>query len=483
MNKTIIILWIFILTGGVFLGIQYTKPKATIQDINKIQITQDTATDHDKDYETSNDKNFTEHTKTADQAMSRNDQKTAIESYKIAITLNPNSTATLTKLATAYLKDSNPKLAQNVVNKAITLKPTSLALKLILIQTHLDLNQLKQAKDLTWTLDANDPRVIIYKGIISIAYKNFNEAKAQFQKISKTQNNIDEKYKTQANSFLSAFNTYSYFTEAEEEFLKLLLAKALVDNEQYKTAIPILYDITNSQNNYRDAWITMGYAYLKIQKPKEAIDALTQAKALDPKKPETLLFLGLAYFGNDELQKAIIYLNQAKENGYKPENDINQKLSNLYISSKEYQKAEAIFSGLLEQNKNNIEFSTKIVWLNIDKLNNPKKALKTALDAYNNDPKNAMSMNLVGWAYTANEDYTNGEKFLKLAIEKDPNLDAAYLNLGTLNETIGNKDLAEKYYKKAHEINKTGEIAQLAAIKFNQLISGTSSPTASKNNN
>lgn len=472
MKKFLIISWIIIITGGVFIGIHYIKPKPHVDTPIEVKLDSDNLEDLEKlDYETNDIKNFSQYILDGDNNLVQNNYKEAIENYKSAAVLNPSSVSTLIKLGQAYLKNSSPKLAQNIFLKAVKLKPNSLSVRLLLLQSHLDLNELPQAKQLAWSLNETDPRVIHYRGIIATAYKNYEEAKSQFKQIK------DEK---QAKMYLTAYETYSYFTEANENFLKLLLAKALVDDEQYQTAIPILFEITNDQNNYRDAWITMGYAYLKTQKPKEAIDALTQAKALDSKKPETLFFLGLAHFGNDEIEKAIGYLKQAKENGYEPSNEVDSKLANLYLLQENFKKAEDIFSSLHNQNSSNIEIASRVVWLNIDKIDKPEKALKAALKTYSSAPKDPMSLNLLGWAYTANEDYMNGEKFLKKAISANPRLDAAFLNLGWLNEKQDKKTVAKNYYKKANQMNKNGAIAQLAAVRYNNLISDINAPTPSQ---
>lgn len=473
--------WIIIIIGGTFIGIHYVKPQAAIEKPIQTAFTNDNLEELDSpDYETKEIKNFSQYISQGDTNMTQQDYEMAVTNYKSAVVLNPSSVSSLIKLGQAYLKNSSPKLAQNVFLKAVKLKPESLSVRLLLLQSHLDLNDLAQAKKLAWSLNENDPRVVIYKGIISTAYKNFDEAKAEFKKVANDETIKDSKYKEQANRYLEAFTTYSYFTEADRNFLKLLLAKALVDDGQYQTAIPMLFEITNEQNNYRDAWITMGYSYLKTHKPKEAIDAFTQAKILDPEKPETLFFLGLAHFGNNELEKAIKYLELAKENGYEPVSDIQTKLANLYILKEDFKKSEEIFSSLQIQDTSNIALATQLVWLNIDKLNNPEKALKIALKIYSAKPTDAMSLNLLGWAYTANEDYINGDKFLKNAISADPNLDAAYLNLGWLNEKTNKEKIAQTYYKKAQSINKTSSIAKLATVRYNNIISGINSPTISQ---
>ena len=67
-------------------------------------------------------------------------------------------------------------------------------------------------------------------------------------------------------------------------------------------------------------------------------------------------------------------------------------------------------------------------------------------------PDKAMSYNLLGWAYTAMEEYDEAEENLQKALSMDPKLDAVHLNLGWLYEKNGQETLAKEYYKKAETI-------------------------------
>jgi tetratricopeptide (TPR) repeat protein len=191
---------------------------------------------------------------------------------------------------------------------------------------------------------------------------------------------------------------------------------------------------------------------------------------LDEEKPQTLFFLGLAYFANNEIDKAIFYMEQADKYGFEPQEQIKLKLGDLYLLQNEYEKSSENYEKVLSKNTANMEIFIRIIWLNIDKLDNPEKALKFAYKALEEYPNDPMSFNLIGWALTALEEYDNAEKFLAKALELDPQFDAATLNLGWLYEKQNHTILAKEYYKKAYVFGDGNSIASLAAVRYNNVI-------------
>ncbi len=212
-----------------------------------------------------------------------------------------------------------------------------------LAKNELNAREIEKAKNIIWTLDQNNSEVKYYKAIILILYKELDEAKKLFEEIAKNDKETNAELIENTKKFLEAYTTFSYYKESDKVFLELLLAKTLIDVKEYQTAIPLLFSILNTKNNYRDAWIVLGYSYLNINKPNDAIDALLQAKALTSEKPETLFFLGLAYFAKNDIDKAIYYVEQADKYGYEPKDQVNLKLGDLYLLKENDKKAKEYY--------------------------------------------------------------------------------------------------------------------------------------------
>jgi superkiller protein 3 len=218
----------------------------------------------------------------------------------------------------------------------------------------------------------------------------------------------------------------------------------------------------------------LGYSYMQINKTADAIDAFLQAKTLDPEKPQTLFFLGIAYAIQEKFDDAIFYLEKSFKAGFEPKSIINQKLADIYLLKGNFEKALKSYTDIIDLGIADLSIYTKAVWVCIEKIDKPQRALGIADKAIAANPDAAMGYNLRGWAYVAYGDYIKAEADLLKAISIDPKLDSAYLNLGQMYEKQGMNERAVEYYKKAYELGNGDSISSLAAVKFNKLITSPS---------
>ncbi|MFA5821036.1 MAG: tetratricopeptide repeat protein, partial [Candidatus Gracilibacteria bacterium] len=304
--------------------------------------------------------------------------------------------------------------------------------KLALVQSNLDLNQIAEAKELVWQLDRANFQVKYYTGLILVLYKEFDQAKEFFTAIIATDSTAPDEIKKNTQQILDRYQTFGYYSEAEKIFLQTMLAKTLTEIDQHYLAIPLLFDIISQKNNYRDAWIVLGYAYLNTDQLPETIDAFSQAEALDPEKPETLFFLGLAYQKSAKPDKAIYYIEKADNAGFEPKDEINLRLGQLYTDQKDYEKAAQKFEQIIDSNPDNIDAFVQLVSLYLDDLNQPEKALAASNKAIQYHNKDAISYNLKAWALTALGRADEAKKHL----EKADSLGGSDLNSALIKEKI-----------------------------------------------
>lgn len=487
MKKILALLWIVILTGTVFISIRFFKPNSAPQDDAKLTdpTIATTAIDIPKITEEPikavveekivreipaevEGKSYQELITEADDYLSKLYIDKAIKTYIKALALNPNSADSLIKLGKAYLQNNQTAQAKEKFALAATLEPTNYA-QVLLAKANLDLRETEEAKKIIWALDETNAQVKYYKGIISILQKDHETAQKLFDQIIKSNPPASSDLREKSQKYLTAYTTFSYFKESEQVFLNLMLAKVMTDTDESQAAIPLLFSIINEKNNYRDAWLVLGYAYLKTGQANEAADALLQAKALNENDPKTLFYLGLAYFANQDIDSAILYIEAADKAGFEPKDQIKLKLADLYLIKNDYKKSAKNYEEVLVLNPKNIEIFVRAVWLNLDKVDQEEKALALAESALKHHPKNAMSYNLVGWAQTTLGNYDKAEEFLDKALAMNPKLDAANLNYAWLKQRQGKTETAKEYYKKAFILGQGNSIGNLAAIRFNEL--------------
>jgi len=465
MKKFLITLWVIIIVSIILITLHFTKPQSD-QLENKLPVSTNLNTGIKRNINLATNGNYE---KVGDDFLNQDDFSNAIANYEKALEQNPNSIDLMLKLGDTYLQNNQTDDARNLFNNALKTKPDSIDVNIALTRTYLAMREIENAKKTIWNLDDKNLRAKYYKGIIAILYKNFDGAKKIFEDVKNSTPKPEQSLLDNNQKFLDAFQNFSYYKNSEPIFLELLLSKAMTATNEYQAAIPLLYDILNSKNNYRDAWIVLGYAYLNINKPSDAIDALTQAKDLTPEKPETLFYLGLAYFAKDDIDKAIYYVEKADQQGYEPKDQINLKLGDLYLLKKEYKKSADNYESVIAKNPKNIDIFVRAVWLNIEELDHPEKALSLSQKALETHPNDAMSYNLLGWSYTAIGNYDEAKKNLDKAIGMNPNLDAINLNYGWLFEKSGDSTQAKEYYKKAYVLGHGNSVSKLAATRYNSL--------------
>jgi len=468
------ILWVIIIIGVAFISYEYLAPSPAT-DLDQIDSTPQTSqTDLQEEVEKEVESNKTVSSLIAEGDQDHNNgfYEKAIQSYKSALIKDPNSAQAIYKIGLTYLVDNKPVEARQYFEQLKEVS-SNIQVDILIGRTYINEREIETAYEHFTALDQTNNEIAYYTTILKILYKNHEEAKTDLLALTEklnTESELDKELKEKVSTFLEAYKTISLNRESKDQHEEALLAKAFIDVGEFAASIPLLFDIIELQNNYRDAWIMLGYSYLQTGKTPDALDALKQAQTLDPEKPETLFFLGLTYAVEEDYDQAITYLEDAAVAGFQPEDLINQKLADLYLIKKDYDKALEAYTRTIENKVADINIFTKAVWICIEKIDKPHRAIQIAKYALNQFPEEANSFSLLGWGYVAAEEYDQAKQNLITALEINPNLDSAYLNLGWMYEKQDRENTAKEYYKKAYSLGSGNSISNLAAIRFNNIL-------------
>ena len=395
----------------------------------------------------------------------------AVAEYEAADKLAPNNTEPLIEIGRIHLRENDFMRAKLAFEQALEIEPDNLDAKIYLVRALLADRKITEAQKVISGLSEQNQNSKYYEGIIAAYFGDYDKSKNLLKEAINIGTSDDITRKAQ--NFLSAFDEFDFNQGGSQVHLKTLLARSFNQTGQYNMAIPLLFEVIKEKKDYRDSWILLGYAYLNIEKFQDAAEALEEAKKLDPQKPETLFYLGLAHFGLNDLAEAASNLELAKKNGYQPEVQIDQKLAEIYLQLKNYSSAAKAYENVVSLNDENVYYYIKPIWIYIDRLNQPDKAMALAKKAYSSHPREAMSFNLLGWAAVSSNELKEAEDYLNKALSIDPHLDAIYLNIGILNEKKGNFSQAISYYRKAFDMGSGNSISAAAADHYNRLIGKT----------
>jgi predicted Zn-dependent protease len=105
-----------------------------------------------------------------------------------------------------------------------------------------------------------------------------------------------EMQKNQAEQNLYKTNFAENLKNSKKSAFELTnLGKKMLEANSPDYAVIILEVAMEKDLNYRDSAVLAGYAYLKTNDNKKAVDALVKASAIDPLYPRTFELLTIAY--------------------------------------------------------------------------------------------------------------------------------------------------------------------------------------------
>lgn len=400
----------------------------------------------------------------------------AVAQYQEAYKKEPKNTLPLYEIGKIYLRTNNYGKAEDIYNDLVGKEPDNVDAKIYLGRSYLGERKISEAQKVFNGLTAQTQTIKYYQGIIAAYYGEHDKAQQLLNQA--VQLGEKEDVTKKANNVLSAYKEYKFNVESPTIHLKVLLARSFNQCGEYEMAIPLLFEVTKEKLDYRDAWILLGYAYLQTNKFQDAIEALERAKILDNQKPETLFYLGLGYYNVNNFKLAEENLLKAKEFGFEPQILVDQKLAEVYLELKNYPQSAASYEKVLSLNSQDVNYYIRPIYIYIEQLHQPEKALALAEKAAADYPNQAMSQNLMGWTLIYNNQYDKAEAHLKLAMALDSGLDATYLNFGILYEKTHQTDKALLFYKKAHTLGQGNGVAASAATRYNQLLAGLNASSA-----
>ncbi|MBU0727805.1 tetratricopeptide repeat protein [Patescibacteria group bacterium] len=394
----------------------------------------------------------------------------ASNEYVKAANLEQNRIEPYQKLLLTNLELGDYDKASINAEVILDMVPGDLETQFLLAQIYIKQSEFESAETILDTLlasDIKDARISYYKGLLRIVFDDHDGGRKYLKQALSESNddNLDKKI----NYFLNSYTEYEFAKAAEELYLAELLSRAFNKAEEYEMAIYKLKSVLKTRSDLRDAWVLFGFAYLNLENYYFAQSAFERAYELDSQWPTTQYFLGLTHAELGNTDEAVIYLNYSLSNLFEPEIVVHQKLADLYLETQDYESAVKAYEKVLELNNQDINSFVRPVWIYLDFLNQPDKAIVHAEAAVIAFPDNALSYNLLGWSQTGTGDQMSAEENLLKAIDMDPNLAAAQYNLGRLYESQNRKSMALEAYQKAYELDSSGSIGNLSAQRYNDL--------------
>lgn len=411
----------------------------------------------------------------------QNKYQEALQTYVKAYELDKSSNLAIIGVAEVYFELDRQDLVQQNLQNALAKGDLTYDGKILVVKSHLLKQDLPNARQAYQSIQPESNQKLLLGFYIDSLSSNLKSGRDKLETIIKSNSN-DEPSQI-ATKLKESLAVYDTFVDSPKSYLFAIIGKTLIEQNQFVIARPFLFGSIEDKNDYRDAWLMLGYSYLLSNKNEDAQKALERAKQIDPYNPEVYFYLGLAQQKNSQNDLAIENLKKASSFGFRSSKDSLVQLANSLYLEKNYAESSDYFIRASQVGVLSLEDYTKLVWMNLEQLNNPSLAVTISLEALQNYPTTPMANNLVGWAQLGAGNLTEANKYLKLALEQDPNLDAAYLNLGFLSLRQNNPTEALNLFQKAVELanqNRSSSIAERAQAEINKINSNSATSGATR---
>ncbi len=398
----------------------------------------------------------------------------ASNEYVRAANLEPSRIDPYLALVKTHFELRNYKKALSNAEIVLSINPNHLPTRFDVVRIYIKLSDFDTAKNL---LDAYPPtavpdaRVLYYQGLLAALFHNHDVAQKNLKQAQVASTDLE--LSSHISIVLESYQEFSFTQAAEDLYLSELLARSFNKVTEYEMAIHLLKTVLRERGDLRDGWILLGFAYLNLEKYQFALTGFEKAYSLDSEWPTTQYFLGVTHKELERFDESITYFNLALSNDFEPMLVIYRHLADLYFETQDYEKSAKAYEEVLEVSKDDINSFIRPVWLYLDFIKEPQKALKVAEAAVMTFPESAMSFNLLGWSYAGLKDDDKAERNLLKAIELEPSLAAAHYNLANLYSSQNRNQMALDAFQKAYDLDANGSIGNMAAKAYNELLSET----------
>jgi len=275
------------------------------------------------------------------------DYRLAISHFVQANKLDNTQALPFLLSAECYLNLDKPELAKKNIYAAQFKENYGLYGQLIELQSYIYNRENTQAQNLLASLDPNFAEIQFWTAIFALNTFDLDSAKKHFDILANSPDN--NPYYHIALSFKYNFELFNTFRDSKEGFLQTLTAKNLLNHNQIVASRLLSYTALKQNPLFRDAWLSLGYSFVKSREYTKALKTLDKTRKLDPYYPETHLYLGIAYYNINKYENAIRHLKLANNQKSKNAELIQEFLGLSYFKTQNNQ-AQAIFEQLISEN-------------------------------------------------------------------------------------------------------------------------------------
>jgi len=451
-NQLKIISIVCILTGSVLLGLGNiaNKSQTSIQNpsTQPIQMVNSIGLNQIQNSLLDSDQTYQQKINTGLSYFINQDFRLAISEFVQANKTDKTQALPFILSAESYLNLDKPELAKKNIYAAKFKQNYGLYGQLIELQYHIYSRNNFEAENILRALDPQFAETQFWNAIYALNIQEIDIAKSYFENLIAHPDN--NPFYHIALSFKYNYELYKTFRDVNIGFLQTLTAKNLLNHNQIIASRLLSYTALKQNPVFRDAWLTLGYSFVKSREYNKALQTLDKTRKLDPYYPETHLYLGIAYYNINNYANAIRHLNLANNQESKNKHLIQEFLG-LSLFKTQNPKATMIFENLVAQNYFSPNIFSSLSQIYLSEKNLEKAAQILQLFKQNYFDHELYSHNL-GHLYFLTKNYEKSLEFLQKAILKNPNASSSMYLISQNYKALHNQQLYTQTLNQALQI-------------------------------
>lgn len=395
--------------------------------------------------------------------LARSDTGKATSELERLVKLYPQAPRIHYQLALVYVVGNQPNKALNQSHEALDLDPHFIEAAFLLAQLELKTGDTDSAVDLLKQLVANQPNLIQAKLLLAEAYRaqnNFNGALEIYQQLEQAFPKNPQFPLLAGATFVQQLNE----TAARQQFSRTLeiepgnvdaqeeLAQLDLADHQFAAAQARVEQIVAKNPLQAFPQILLAKIFLAQGQTNQAETALSKASAL-PQGSSANLLLAQLYLNSRQDQKALDTLNVMLENN--PKNTAVLMLVGMVQSDlKNYRAAADAYEKLLALSPQYSPALNNLAWLYSDNLGDLDKAYNLAQRARQLLPADPSTADTLGWVLFKKGQYASALKLFQESADQLSDNPEVQFHVGIAHYMLADENASRGAFQRALDLNK-----------------------------
>ena len=390
--------------------------------------------------------------------IASSDEQGLIESYQFIQENNGLTVDEELRLAEAYLQTNQKDPALQILEKISdqNLTPEEYAKIVTLQQENYDWHAAYQTLLNWYKTDHQNAFMLYHLGLSQMIFDPVHAADTLLQAVTN-----DTNYSTRVRVFQS--NLDNIIHQENITYRLVLTGRLLSQQGEWSYACAAFEYATQLDPDYAEGWALLGNALKFIN--KDGFYALEKAQKLDPDSKIANEMLAIYWREHDEAARSLLILNKLAKN--EPSEPFwRYEIGNTLVYQGDLYGALDAFVNATELAPDDSFYWLSLAQFTIDyKISMDTVGLNAARQSLVLEPENSQAFDVLGVIYMNLGNFTNAERFLLQALDKQPFSSMVHLHLGQLYLKTGNSKDAFDQFQKSFDLAQNEEI-KAAAQKY-----------------